>query len=60
MQKGRGHMELIDLDKLMDLWVEYYPKLDDEDRALSPLRAVHFLAPEKITVSILRSPNCLH
>ncbi len=45
MQKGQAHMELIDLDRFIELWTEYYPKLDDEDRALLPLRPVHFLAP---------------
>lgn len=46
MQKGQVHMELIDIDRFIELWIEYYPKLDDEDRARLPLRTVHFLAPE--------------
>lgn len=45
MQKGQVHMELIDLDRFIDLWVEHYSKLDDEDRARLPLRTVSFLAP---------------
>jgi len=46
MQKGQVHMELIDFDRFIELWIEYYPKLDDEDRARLPLRTVYFLAPE--------------
>ena len=45
MQKGQAHMELIDLDRFIDLWIEHYPKLDDEDRSRLPLRTVSFLAP---------------
>jgi restriction system protein len=37
---------LIDLEKLVDLWVEHYGKLSDEARRRLPLRPIHFLAPE--------------
>lgn len=37
---------LIALDRLFDLWVENYPKLNDEARRLLPLRPVYYLAPE--------------
>ncbi|MBL8823539.1 MAG: Mrr restriction system protein [Planctomycetia bacterium] len=37
---------LVDLEKLFDLWVEYYHKLDDDARRRFPLRPIHFLAPE--------------
>ena len=37
---------LIDLDRLFDLWVEHYPRLDDDARRRLPLRPIHFLAPE--------------
>lgn len=37
---------LVDLEKLFDLWVEYYGRLDDEARKRLPLRPIHFLAPE--------------
>jgi restriction system protein len=37
---------LVNLDKLFDLWVEYYGRLDDEARRRLPLRPIHFLAPE--------------
>jgi restriction system protein len=37
---------LIDLERLFDLWVEYYGKLDDEARRRLPLKPIHFLAPQ--------------
>jgi restriction system protein len=37
---------LVNLEKLFDLWVEYYGRLDDEARRRLPLRPIHFLAPE--------------
>ena len=37
---------LVNLDKLFDLWVEYYGRLDDLARRRLPLRPIHFLALE--------------
>lgn len=37
---------LVNLEKLFDLWVEYYGRLDDEARRRLPLRPIHFLAPD--------------
>ena len=37
---------LVSLEKLFDLWVEYYGRLSDEARARLPLRPIYFLAPE--------------
>ncbi len=37
---------LIDLERLFDLWVEQYPKLQDEDRRRLPIQPIYFLAPE--------------
>jgi len=37
---------LIDLQRLFDLWVEYYSKLDDTARRRLPLQPIYFLAPE--------------
>jgi restriction system protein len=42
----KRRVTLIDLERLFDLWVEYYPKLTDEARQRLPLRPIHFLAPE--------------
>jgi restriction system protein len=46
-RSSRTHIELIDLDRLIDLWHEFYPKLDDEDKNLLPLTPVYFLAPSE-------------
>lgn len=37
---------LLDLDRMFDLWVEYYGRLDDSARKLLPLRPIQFLAPQ--------------
>ncbi len=38
---------LLDLDRLFDLWVEYYEKIPEPDRQLLPLTRVDFLTPTK-------------
>jgi len=42
------HVELIDLDRLIDLWIELYPKLTDEDKDLLRLKPVYFYEPPNI------------
>ena len=37
---------LIDLQRLFDLWVEYYDKLEDTARRRLPLQPIYFLAPQ--------------
>jgi restriction system protein len=37
---------LIDRNRLLDLWIEYYSQIPDVRRALLPLRPVHYLARE--------------
>ena len=44
---GHVHVELIDMARFIELWQEYYPKMDDEDKALMPLVPVYFLAEQK-------------
>jgi restriction system protein len=44
-QQERRKIRLLDLEKLFDLWIEHYPKLEEPDRRLLPLMPVHFLAP---------------
>jgi len=39
------HVELIDLDRFIQLWEEFYPKLSDEDKNLLPLVPVYFYSP---------------
>lgn len=40
------HVELIDLNRFINLWQEFYPKLTDEDKARLPLVSIYFLAPQ--------------
>jgi restriction system protein len=37
---------LIDLERLVDLWTDHYPRLDERARRRMPLRPIYFLAPE--------------
>jgi restriction system protein len=39
------HVELIDLDRFIALWQEFYSKLTDEDKAVLPLVPIYFYAP---------------
>jgi restriction system protein len=41
------HVELIDLDRFIELWQEFYHKLSDEDKNRLPLLPIYFLAPSK-------------
>lgn len=38
---------LLDSRRLIDLWVEHYGRVSESARALLPLRAVYYLAPEE-------------
>jgi restriction system protein len=42
----KRRVTLLDLEKLFDLWVENYAKLDETSRRLLPLKPIYFLAPE--------------
>jgi restriction system protein len=44
---SHSHVELIDLQRFIALWKEYYAKLTEPDRSLLSLRPVYFLAPEE-------------
>jgi restriction system protein len=39
------HVELIDLDRFISLWQEFYGKLTDEDKSLLPLMPIYFYSP---------------
>jgi restriction system protein len=41
----RRKITLIDLDRLVELWIEFYPKLDDLARDRLRLTPIHFLTP---------------
>lgn len=40
-------IELIDLDKFIDLWKRFYHKMDDEDKSLIPLKSLYYIDTEK-------------
>jgi restriction system protein len=44
--QARRKVTLLDLEKLFDLWVEHYDRLDDVARRRLPLQKIWFLAPE--------------
>ncbi len=40
------HVELIDMTRFINLWQEFYHKLNDEDKSRLPLVPIFFLAPQ--------------
>lgn len=38
------HIELVDMSRFIELWIEYYGKLDEDDRALLRLRTIHVVS----------------
>ena len=38
---------LIDFERLMDLWIEHYNKLEESSRQLLPLKPIYYLAPNE-------------
>jgi restriction system protein len=38
------HIELVDMSRFIDLWIEHYDSLDEDDRALLRLRTIHVLS----------------
>jgi restriction system protein len=43
----RRKVTLIDSEKLFDLWVENYDKIEETDKRLLPLKPVYYLAPSE-------------
>lgn len=43
--KETRKLTLIDLEKLVDLWIEHYEKVSESDKRLLPLKPIHYLAP---------------
>jgi restriction system protein len=41
-RNSRLHIELVDLDRVIELWQEFYPKMPDEDKQHLLLRPVYF------------------
>lgn len=42
---SHSHIELVDLNRFITLWTEFYNKMSDDDKSLLPLRPVYFIAP---------------
>lgn len=42
-RESHVHVELIDFEKLMQLWQKYYPQMTDEDKNRLPLHPIYFL-----------------
>jgi restriction system protein len=38
-------LTLIDLKRLVDLWIQHYDKVSELDKQLLPLKPIHYLAP---------------
>jgi restriction system protein len=45
-RNGSTHIELMDLQKFLDSWMDHYEKLSEEDKSQLRLRPIHFLAPD--------------
>lgn len=43
---GAVHIELVDLERFLELWVQYYGKISEPAKAKLRLQPVYFLAPE--------------
>ena len=42
-RESREHIELIDFERFLTLWIEYYTKLTDEQKSMLPLHPIYFL-----------------
>jgi len=40
----RSHIELIDFERFVSLWQEYYPRMSDEQKSFLPLHPIYFLS----------------
>lgn len=43
---GSVHIELVDLDRFLELWIQHYQKIPDAKKAKLRLEPIHFLAPD--------------
>lgn len=43
--KETRKLTLIDLEKLVDLWIEHYDNVSESDKRLLPLKPIYYLAP---------------
>ena len=45
---SNNHIELIDLNRFIELWQDFYNKLTDQDKNLFTLKPVYFLEMKEI------------
>lgn len=45
--KETRKLTLLDLEKLVGLWVKHYEKIEESDKRLLPLKSVYYLAPSE-------------
>ncbi|PYX23257.1 MAG: restriction endonuclease, partial [Acidobacteria bacterium] len=45
--KETRKLTLIDLEKLVELWIEHYDKVSEPDKRLLPLRPIYYLSPSE-------------
>jgi len=43
-RNSHPHIELIDMETFVDLWQEFYTKLNEEDKVKMPIKPVYFIA----------------
>ncbi len=44
-RQPRRKLTLLDLDRVVELWIEHYGRIAEAERARLPLKAVHYLIP---------------
>jgi restriction system protein len=40
----KRRLTLVDINRLVELWIEHFPSMDDSDRQRLPLKPIYFLA----------------
>jgi restriction system protein len=43
VRESHTHCKLINFNEFIDLWEQYYPKLNDEEKSMLPLHPIYFL-----------------
>jgi restriction system protein len=46
---GAAHIELVDLDRFLELWLQHYSKIPELKRSKLRLEPIHFLAVVSLT-----------
>jgi len=43
--KETRKLTVVDLERLIELWIQHYERIEESERAMLPLKRVHYLAP---------------